>query len=267
MWNITRIRINAGRAGRRKKGRKKERKEKRDSRMENGAFRSGVAHCYPLSFAVKANITVIRGNCGRTKQGAGQRGATRWRHLFAASQTVNFPGTSDCPASNTQSEIAQQRSTILLLAHVSFHPGGGGGGGIKQIALLSPAVKFSTRWMRLNDLSDGKIAWKWIIQILRLALLLCMENYQQQPPQGEAGLITRRIRFSFLLVSRLLPSPPSGTGSLIRHVFFSRMSHHLVSFHFSFQHVHLKNVFISSNIINNSLIHDSKNKNLNTEKN
>lgn len=77
--------------------------------MENGAFRSGVAHCYALSFAVKANITVIRGNCGRTKQGAGQRGATRWRHLFAASQTVNFPGTSDCLASNTQSEIAQQR--------------------------------------------------------------------------------------------------------------------------------------------------------------
>lgn len=62
----------------------------------------------------------------------------------------------------TKRDRATTRSTTLLLAHhrVSFHSREEEeeGGGTKQIALLSPAVKFSTRWMRLNDLSDGKIA-------------------------------------------------------------------------------------------------------------
>lgn len=80
------------------------------ARFVPGKWRGGVVHCYPLSFAVKANITVIRGNCGRTNREPAKEGRHR-RHLFAASQTVNFPGTSDCLASNTQSEIARQRST------------------------------------------------------------------------------------------------------------------------------------------------------------
>lgn len=178
------------------------------ARFVPGKWRGGVVHCYPLSFAVKANITVIRGNCGRTNREPAKEGRHR-RHLFAASQTVNFPGTSDCLASNTQSEIARQRSTtrpawllpsflpsVRPMRPASFSPTTFRSvrkgrrvetAETKQIALLRPALSFSARlrrW-RLNDLSDGKIAWKWIIQILRLALLLCMENYQQQPPHGE----------------------------------------------------------------------------------
>ena len=57
-----------------------------------------------------------------------KRGDVGRRHLFAASQTVNFPGTSDCPASNTQSEIAllpvlpSFLPSLLLSALPSFSP-------------------------------------------------------------------------------------------------------------------------------------------------
>lgn len=89
-----------------------------------------------------------------------KRGDVGRRHLFAASQTVNFPGTSDCPASNTQSEIAllpvlpsflpsflaSVRSAFFLANHVSSNSKGGGGGrGVaetKQIALHRPALSF-----------------------------------------------------------------------------------------------------------------------------
>lgn len=140
------------------------------ARFVPGKRRSGVVHCYPLSFAVKANITVIRGNCGRTNREPAKEGRhIGRRHLFAASQTVNFPGTSDC-LDITQSEIARQRSTtrpspsrlaasflpsfllstrcaLLLSRHSRFVPLGGGwvkggNGGTKQIALLRPALSF-----------------------------------------------------------------------------------------------------------------------------
>lgn len=127
------------------------------ARFVPGKWRGGVVHCYPLSFAVKANITVIRGNCGRTNREPAKEGRHR-RHLFAASQTVNFPGTSDCLASNTQSEIARQRSTtrpawllpsfllsarcaLLLSRQPRFVPfeGGGGWKQRRQSRLLSSA--------------------------------------------------------------------------------------------------------------------------------
>lgn len=130
------------------------------ARFVPGKWRGGVVHCYPLSFAVKANITVIRGNCGRTNREPAKEGRHR-RHLFAASQTVNFPGTSDCLASNTQSEIARQRSTtrpawllpsfcppdapcFFLANHVSFRSKGeeGGNGGDKADCSPPPGVKF-----------------------------------------------------------------------------------------------------------------------------
>lgn len=47
------------------------------ARFVPGKWRGGVAHCYPLSFAVKANITVIRGNCGRTNREPAKEGRRR----------------------------------------------------------------------------------------------------------------------------------------------------------------------------------------------
>lgn len=86
-----------------------------------------------------------------------KRGDVGRRHLFAASQTVNFPGTSDCPASNTQSEIAllpvlpsflpsflaSVRSAFFLANHVSSNSKGGGGD--KADCSPPPGVKFFPR--------------------------------------------------------------------------------------------------------------------------
>lgn len=83
-WKHNAGRINAGsafEAAREWKRGKKRKKKKipgwKMARFVPGKWRGGVAHCYPLSFAVKANITVIRGNCGRTNREPAKEGRRR----------------------------------------------------------------------------------------------------------------------------------------------------------------------------------------------
>lgn len=126
------------------------------ARFVPGKWRGGVAHCYPLSFAVKANITVIRGNCGRTNREPAKEGRRRQAAFVRREPDREFSRDERLPGveytkrdrapprpSFLPSFLASVRSAFFLANHVSSNSKGGGGD--KADCSPPPGVKFFPR--------------------------------------------------------------------------------------------------------------------------